>query len=225
MKLALVTAAFLAVAATVACTSPSEGTGARADDQTSDVARMLRRPDGTFDVWCTDGATESAVTVERLLSNEVCGAARTAPAAPTPTSTTAADVVFRGVTRTLARAQFGLDHGVDGDTFHIESHEGGDAKCPDATSASPNRTMIISGVKQVAVGTKLTEADGVTAAFIDFAGDQISDLPFVEATAIMVTVVAINDATGIELEVEATFGTEGTAKGRIAATFCESLSR
>ncbi len=34
----------------------------------------------------------------------------------------------------------------------------------------------------------------------------------------------VTDTTGIELEVEATFGTEGIAKGRIAASFCESLS-
>lgn len=222
MKL-LAFASLLALTAAVGCSSASEGTGSSEDFATSDIDRMFRRPDGTFDVVCTNGTSEQGVTAERLRSNQLCGGGPAPAPVPTPSPTTSTELVFRNVARTLARAQFGIDHGPDGDTFHIETHEGGDPKCPDSTTPSPNRTMIVKGVKQVAAGTKLTEADGVSASFLDFTGDQINDLPFVKATAITVTVVAITDAS-IELEVEATFGTEGTAKGRIAAAFCQSLS-
>jgi hypothetical protein len=143
----------------------------------------------------------------------------------TPIRKTNAVVTIEGVTRTLERAQFGLD--ANG-TFHIEAHEGGDPKCPDQTSPSPKRTLILTGVKHAAPGTKESKADGVNASFLDFVGDQLPEgTPFTKATAITVEIVAIKGAAGaeteVELEVDATFA-EGTVKGRVFAELCQSLS-
>jgi hypothetical protein len=143
----------------------------------------------------------------------------------TPIRKTNAVVSMGGVTRTLERAQFGLD--ADG-TLHIEAHEGGDPKCPDQTSPSPKRTLIITGVKHAAPSTKESKADGVNASFLDFVGDQLPEgTPFSKATAITVEIVAIKGPPGseteVELEVDATFA-EGTIKGRVFAELCQSLN-
>lgn len=143
----------------------------------------------------------------------------------TPTKKTALEVTIAAKKRPIDRAQFGIDRGDAGDTFHIEAHAGGDPKCPDNTSPSPDRTLIVSGLpKGAAVGTKLTKADGVSATFLDFTDEQLTEPPFfTKATALTVTIVAVTGTTAIELEIDATFA-EGTAKGRLYATFCESLS-
>lgn len=142
-----------------------------------------------------------------------------APAGLTPTRKTTAVMAINNVTRTLDRAQFGFDS--DG-TYHIEAHEGGDPACPDEHSPSPKRTLIVSGVKKADPGTKETKPD-VSASFLDFAGDQIPNGMPAKASAVTIEIVAIKGTTEIEIEVSATFPS-GTAKGRIFAEFCQSLS-
>lgn len=147
------------------------------------------------------------------------------PSGLTPTRKTTAVVTINGVKRTLERAQFGLD--ADG-TFHIEAHEGGDPACPDQTSPSPKRTVIISGVKSAAPGTKQTKAEGANATFLDFVSDQLPEgTPFTKGTAVTIEIVAIEGAAGaeteVELEIDATFA-EGSVEGRVFAEFCQSLS-
>lgn len=141
------------------------------------------------------------------------------PAGLAPTRKTTAVLTINSVVRTLERAQFGFDS--DG-TYHVEAHEGGDPKCPDEHSPSPKRTLIVSGVKAADPGTKETKPD-VSAAFLDFAGDQIADGMPAKASAVTVEIVAIEGTTEIEIEVTATFPS-GTAKGRVFAEFCQSLS-
>src|SRR5689334_19799232 len=76
--------------------------------------------------------------------------------------TTALVATFGSKTGTLDRAQLGVDHGDTGDTLHVEAHHGGDPACPTASSPTPDRTFVLSGVPRTAsVGATLTESDGV----------------------------------------------------------------
>ncbi|MBX3227117.1 MAG: hypothetical protein KIT84_35725 [Labilithrix sp.] len=217
-------ATILAVAS--GCTAAGDDTGTSEDFATRDIDSMFRRPDGNFDVQCTNG-TKETVTLAQLVADEACGGPGTpgapTPAEPAPANETTMELAFGDATGGLSRAQFGVTTAEDGDTFHIEIHEGGEAKCPDESTPSPARTLLLTGVKRdVAAGAKLTEADGLSATYLDFAGELVKDQPFVRASAIAVTVVAVSE-TSVELEVEATFP-DGTAKGRLHADFCSSLS-
>lgn len=147
-----------------------------------------------------------------------------------PNGKTSVDTAMGGVMRTLVRAQFGTETDDAGKPrAHVEAHLGGDPACPStdpdaAAGAAPQYTLVVSNVPRGAVGDTFTKAaDGVTGAYFDFVGDQLpDDKPLSQASAVKVTIVATT-ATSFELEVEATFP-EGTAKGRIAAEFCQSLS-
>lgn len=140
--------------------------------------------------------------------------------APAPEGT-ALVATFNGETRPLTRAQFGTTARTD--TLHVEAHEGGSAACPDEGSPTPDRTFVVSSVpRDAAAGSVVSEADGVTAGFFDFVGEQLQGKPVASATAVRVTIVSIEDAT-VRLEVEATFE-QGTVRGRIDASLCASLS-
>lgn len=147
----------------------------------------------------------------------------------TPTGKTKADAEINGVTQTLNRAQFGTETDDAGKPrVHVEAHLGGAPECPSsdpdaAAGAQPQYTLVVSNVPRGNAGESFTKAsDGVTAAYFDFVGDQLDAKPLTQATAVKVTIVSFSSAT-FEFEVEATFP-EGTAKGRIAAEFCQSLS-
>lgn len=183
------------------------------------------KPDASKPIITDDDDDEVVPKLDAGKDKDTGAPKDAAPTGLTPTRKTTAIANIENVQRTLERAQFGLD--ADG-TFHIEAHEGGDPKCPDQTSPSPKRTLIITGVKHAAAGTKESKADGVNGSFLDFAGDQLPDgTPFSKATAITVEIVAIKGAAGaeteVELELDATFA-EGTIKGRVFAEFCQSLS-
>lgn len=111
-------------------------------------------------------------------------------------------------------------HGRAGaDRVYLEAHSGGDPACPTMMSPSPRRTLVVSGVR---VGTAVqTEADGVTAALLDFTGELVS-APIVRATAVRVTPRAINPGTSVSLEINATFP-GGTITGSVVAPHCDSL--
>jgi hypothetical protein len=138
------------------------------------------------------------------------------------TKTTSTEAILNDVTRTLDRAQFGVTKQGASETFYVEAHEGGVAECPE--KETPKRTLIVSDVPKGAAGQSFTKADGVTVSFLDFAGDQItSGQPLTKATAATVTIVAIDEGSSVEIEVDATFA-EGTAKGRVYATYCVAMS-
>lgn len=140
---------------------------------------------------------------------------------------TAVTTTIKGVTRPLDRAQFGDekdDAGVQ--RFHVEAHFGGDPACPNEKSPAPERTLIVSGLRRGAPGTKQTKADGVTSAFLDFTNEQLQDPPVTKATAVTVTITAIDESQTpafVEFDVEATFA-EGTATGHVRAEYCASMS-
>lgn len=200
----------LAVASAGACSSedPPAGPGTQLTDppEPSDAAAPGR--DGGA---AADGSTADA------------------PAGP---GTTALEADINGVKRPLDRAQFG-DERPDGGAqlLYVEAHSGGDPACPDAdggAGASPARTVIVANVPRAAAGTSFTKADGVAVTLLDFDGSQIpGNPPFVKATALTVTVVAIDPAptpSFVDLDLDATFA-EGTVKGRIHAEYCASMSR
>lgn len=149
--------------------------------------------------------------------------------APAATGKTSVDAKINGVTQTLDRAQFGTESDDAGKPrAHLEAHLDGDPACPStdpdaAAGESPKYTLVVSNVPIGAAGETFTKAgDGVTAAYFDFVGDQLDAKPLTQASAVKVTIVAAS-ASKLEIEVDATFA-EGTAKGRIAADFCQSLS-
>lgn len=150
--------------------------------------------------------------------------------APASTGETEVDAKIGGVARSLDRAQFGTETDDAGKPrAHVEAHLGGDPACPSsdpdaAAGAQPQYTLVVSNLPRGTAGETFTKADdGVTAAYFDFVGDQLTGpKPLTQATAVRVTIVATS-ATAFEFDVEATFA-EGTVKGRIAADFCQSLS-
>lgn len=137
-----------------------------------------------------------------------------------PTKTTSANVTLGGVSRTLERAQFGVTK--KDDTLYVEAYEGGVQACPE--TETPKRTLIVSGVPKGAPGTSFTMKDGVTVSLVDFSGDQIPTTPpNAKATAATVTIVALETEKSVELAIDATFA-NGSAKGRVYATYCAAMS-
>ncbi len=131
---------------------------------------------------------------------------------------------FNGNALAFDRGQFGTQT-VDGGTgYHVEVHAGGDPACPTQNSPTPERSFVVTSIPHLAAGQSATEADGVRAAYLDFAGD--GSAPLVKSTQIKVTVTAIDSAakpTWIAFDVDAKFPT-GSVTGHVYATYCESLS-
>ncbi len=148
--------------------------------------------------------------------------------------TTSLVVDIGGKKRTLVRAQFGTQQGNGGQAdggaeLHTESHLGGQAACPSASSPSPDYTLIVTSVPRRAAGRKLTDRDGITSAFFDFKGDLGLAAPsgITKALGVSVTVVGEDPATPpawVALDVVAAF-TEGEVKGHLYAEYCDSLTR
>ncbi|AKV01260.1 hypothetical protein AKJ09_07923 [Labilithrix luteola] len=132
-----------------------------------------------------------------------------------------------GVKAPLDRGQYGTDGTGAAQTLHIEAYAGGDPACPKQGSPSPDRTFVLSGIPIGAVGSKLTQADGVTAAYLDYKGDQLPSKPITNATAVEATLVEKDSATPpawVAVDVKATFP-EGTMQGHVFASYCQSLSQ
>jgi hypothetical protein len=201
-------AVVFAIAAFVACSDETTSVSPGADGGSSSSSS-------------SGGATDDAAT-----SSD----SATSTDAPPASGTTSVEADIGNVTQTLDRAQFGTETDRMGtERAHVEAHLGGDTACPSAdpdaaAGAQPNYTFVVSNIPRGAVGESFTKAaDGVTGAYFDFVGDQLTGAkPLSQATAVKVTIVATS-ATKFEIDVEATFP-EGTVKGRIAADYCESLS-
>lgn len=149
--------------------------------------------------------------------------------------TTSLVVDIGGKKRTLVRAQFGTQQGDGGlasggrAELHTESHLGGQAACPSASSPSPDYTLIVSSVPRGAAGMKLSDRDGITSAFFDFKGDLGLAAPsgITKALGVSVTVAGEDPATPpawVALDVVAAF-TEGEVKGHLYAEYCGSLTQ
>jgi len=201
----------LAVAAVVACgDSGSSSSPSGASSSTSSSSGGATSSSGSTD---DSGTEEDATTNADALA---------------PTGKTSVAAKIGNVTRTLSRAQFGTETDDAGKPrAHVEAHLGGDPACPStdpdaASTAQPDYTLVVGEVPRGNAGDVFTKADGVSAAYFDFKGDQLTGAPLTKASAVTVTIVK-SDATTFEIEIDATFA-EGTAKGRIAASYCQSLS-
>ncbi|MBN9160078.1 MAG: hypothetical protein BGO98_28265 [Myxococcales bacterium 68-20] len=151
------------------------------------------------------------------------GTADAGDAGLAPTKRTSLEVTIGDVARTLDLGEFVSEKGDAGQVLYIEAHEGGDPGCP-AYSSATKRTLIVSDLPIGAPGDVFTKADGITVGLLDFEGDLLQGGgPVADATAVTITFVAIDGTSSVEIEVDATFD-QGTAKGRIHATYCESLS-
>lgn len=97
----------LAAAALIACNSnaPAEQAETSEQAQVADIDHMIRRGDGTFDVYCVDGTVERNVPASKIVANDVCNSsscprpmASTAPVwnppGPAQTVCSAADLSF-----------------------------------------------------------------------------------------------------------------------------------
>lgn len=73
----------LPLLAIVACASSTESFDTGTEDIVESIRSMVQRPDGRFDVTCTDGRAEIA-TAEQIRANQVCGAT-TSPVGATVT--------------------------------------------------------------------------------------------------------------------------------------------
>jgi len=66
--------AVVALSGLIACTAEQpDNVGAADQNATSDIDHMFKRPDGKFDVTCSDGTTQSGLTAEEINMNLACG--------------------------------------------------------------------------------------------------------------------------------------------------------
>jgi hypothetical protein len=79
----------LAAAAVIACNSnaPAEQPETSEQAQVADIDHMIRRGDGTFDVYCVDGTVERNVPASKIVANDVCNASSCPRPAPSATPT------------------------------------------------------------------------------------------------------------------------------------------
>lgn len=131
-----------------------------------------------------------------------------------------------GKKASLDRAQYGTDGTGAAHSLYIEVNVGGDTACPTQGSPTPDRTLVLSGISIGAVGTKLTAADGVTASYLEYVGDQLPDAPVTKATEVEATLVEVDSDTPpawVAVDVKATFA-EGTVQGHVFASYCQTMS-
>lgn len=67
--------AAVAFSGLIACAADKENVGSGEQNATTDIDHMFKRPDGKFDVWCTNGTFESGRTAEEINQNLACGGA------------------------------------------------------------------------------------------------------------------------------------------------------
>jgi hypothetical protein len=181
------------LAASVACQPP-------VTDTDSGVATDSGVPDaGGADAGTADAGTPDA------------GASDAGP-------TTDLVATFGTVQAPFDRAQ----HGLEGDGgLYVEAHFGGDPACPGPTSPTPDRTLIIAGLRWPGDGGAQTYADGVRATLLDFVGN-LSPNPFDRAVAVRAVARAVQPGVLVSFTVEATFD-GGVVTGGFEAPHCASL--
>ena len=119
-------------------------------------------------------------------------------------NTLALDAMFDDAGAPFDRAQFG----VDGVTRRVEAHFGGDPACPSATSVTPPRPLVLTGIG----------GSAPKASYFDFQG---SGAPLVSATKVTITNVVIEEMR-VAFDIDSTFP-NGSVKGHVAAVHCTSL--
>jgi len=142
------------------------------------------------------------------------------PDAGTTDAGAATDLVitFRGTTASFDRAQ----HGLEGDGgLYVEAHFGGDPACPGPSSPTPDRTLIIAGLRWPGDGGAQTYADGVRVTLLDFRGN-LSPNPFDRAVAVRAVPRLVVPGVQVSFTLDATFD-GGVVRGAFDAPHCASL--
>lgn len=145
-------------------------------------------------------------------------------------------VTFGSTTVPIERAVYGVDKDAQGKPgIYIEALHGGFTGCPQQSSPTTDRTLIISGLPLPLDTTAITKTDGLVVSLLDYKGDLLPSKPVTKATAASVTFVAADVCPGcvgkpapshpggfVALDLSATFP-EGTVSGRLYAVHCDSL--
>ena len=145
-------------------------------------------------------------------------------------------VTFGSTTVPIERAVYGVDKDAQGQPgVYIEALHGGFTGCPQQSSPTTDRTLIISGLPLPLDTTAITKTDGLVVSLLDYKGDLLPTKPVTKATAASVTFVAADVCPGcvgkpapshpggfVALDLSATFP-EGTVSGRLYAVHCDSL--
>ncbi|MDP3278589.1 MAG: hypothetical protein Q8Q09_25590 [Deltaproteobacteria bacterium] len=114
-------------------------------------------------------------------------------------------------------------HGVEGtDGVHIEAHFGGRPECPSMSSPTPDRTLVLTGIRARMDNTPQTFADGVRATLLDFSG-ALTASPLLRATAVTITPRSVQRGREVVYDVSATFD-GGMIEGQVVAPHCASLN-
>lgn len=113
-------------------------------------------------------------------------------------------------------------HGVEPDGgLYVEAHFGGDPACPDMTSPTPSRTLIVAGLQALRDGGVLTYAEGLRVTLLDFDG-VLTSAPLLRSTATRATAVDVQPGVSVTFTLEASFD-GGSFTGRLVAPHCASL--
>lgn len=182
-----------------ACSS-SESTSDAGLDAQAEASADAENPEAS-----TDAATDT--------SNDTTNDTRDSSAA----CATALVIKLGSKSITTTRAQFGynvVDSGAK--TLHMESHVGGDPKCPSDQPSNPEQTVVIANVRQ---GTVTNYGDGARLSLLDFKGT-LTQEPIERATS--VTVTPKPSCGSFAFDVDAVFP-NGTAKGVIVGEHCTSM--
>lgn len=145
---------------------------------------------------------------------------------------TSATAQFGSTQRPFDRAQFGFTSPMNsvsgGWEIHLEMHGGGSPECPEQSSPTPDRTVVISGLKLPLTPTVYAADGGVKATLFDFDGD-LTSAPLLRAMQTQLEVVAAHACEScpsaerfIAFEVMAVFD-GGTVSGHVYGTHCGSL--
>jgi hypothetical protein len=133
------------------------------------------------------------------------------------------------------RAYYGLtspELTVSGDwELQVEVYAGGDEGCPQMDSATPDRTLVIGGLRFPEFPNEQREEDGVVMVLMDFAGT-LTQEPTVEATGEIIyfhrwdlcTDCDGDDPNGfLSFDVDSLVP-DGNIRGHVYATHCASLN-
>lgn len=95
----------------------------------------------------------------------------------------ALEAIFSTTTEGFERAIYGIDTTGAQPTLYLEALSGGFSGCPKQDSPTPDRSLLITGLRLPSSGT-LSEADGVTITLLDYRGTLLPAKPLSKATKI-----------------------------------------
>jgi ABC-type amino acid transport substrate-binding protein len=163
----------------------------------------------------------------RALLLLLCASCASAPAAPAATDAGADTVVDAALAPQSLEAQvadvqapFDVAHyGVSDGMLHVEAHYGAAPGCPTMTSPTPDRTVVIAGLR-ASFAAPQTYADGVRVSLLDFKGTLTKE-PILRATEVVVSAPATRPDV-VSFYLDATIP-GGKIQGTVTATHCASL--